>query len=153
MDVKHVNPFVESFGSVMPQLGFSEVGIGKLSKKAKEVKNTGVLVILGVVGDIRGNVVYAMEMDVAKKIATTMMMGMTVEELDEIAQSALSELANMLTAHAATAFADIGISIDISTPTLLIGDNMTAKLNSEQILCVQFLADDMQFEINISFEN
>lgn len=152
MDVKHVNPFVESFTSVMPQLGFSQVGIGKLSKKNKEVKNTGVLIILGVVGDIRGNVVYAMEMDVAKKIAETMMMGMAVEELDEMAQSALSELANMLTAHAATAFANIGTAIDISTPTLLVGNNMSAKMNSSQILCVQFMADDIQFEINLSFE-
>ena len=43
-----------------------------------------------------------------------MMMGMPVTELDEMSQSALSELSNMLTASAATSFSNLGITIDIN---------------------------------------
>jgi chemotaxis protein CheX len=152
MDVKHVNPFIESFANVMPQLGFTETKKGGLSVKGKELLSTGVIIIVGIVGAIKGNVVYTLSMEDAKKIASTMMMGMPVPELDEIAESALSELTNMLTANAATCFSGLGIIIDISTPTLLYGENISVKMSSNQVLCIQLFANDIPMEINIAFE-
>ena len=136
----------------MPQLGFSNVQKGKLDVKGKNLVNSGVIIIVGVVGAIRGNVVYVVDFEGAKKIASTMMMGMPVDELDEMSQSALSELTNMLTANAATSFAALDIHIDISTPTLLYGEDITVKMNSNQVLCIQLLADEIPIEVNISFE-
>jgi chemotaxis protein CheX len=98
-------------------------------------------------------VVYTIDLEVAKNIASTMMMGMPVDEFDDMAKSALSELTNMLTANAVTILANNGISIEISTPTLLHGENMCVKMNTNPILCVQLLADGNPIEINISFEN
>lgn len=153
MDVKYVNPFVESFASVMPQLGFSNVRKGKLSVKGRELISSGVIIIVGIVGAIRGNVVYSVDIENTKKIASTMMMGMPVIEFDEMTKSALSELTNMLTANAATCFSNIGITIDISTPTLLYGENISLKMSSDQVLCIELLADEIPIEINIAFEN
>lgn len=152
MDVTHINPFIESFTNVMPDLGFSSAQIGNLSTKEKEVISSGVVVIVGIVGALRGNVVYSIDLEAAKQIAATMMCD-SVEELDDTALSAISELTNMLTAHAATAFSNIGIIIDISTPTMLQGENVSIKMSSNQVLCVQLLADNIPIEINISFEN
>lgn len=152
MDVKLVNPFVESFTSVMPELGFSNVQIGKLSAKGKEISGSGVLVVVGIVGAVRGNVLFAIENEAAKQISSTMMCE-AVDELDETALSAISELTNMLSAHAATSFYSIGIEIDISTPTMLQGENVSIKMNSDQVLCIELLADDISVEINVSFEN
>ena len=151
MDVKYVNPFIESFQAVMPQLGFNEISIGKLSAKSKEVNCNGVVIVLGLLGGIRGNVVYTMQTEDAKKIASTMMMGMPVEEFDEMAGSALSELTNMLTANAATLFCNLGITVEISTPTMLQGETMSVKMVSDQILCVQLVADGISIDINLSF--
>jgi len=153
MDVKYVNPFIESFAIVMPQLGFASTQKTGIAVKGREIVNTGVVIVLGIVGEIKGNIVYAIDYDSAKKIASIMMMGMPVTELDEMAQSALSELTNMLTANAATAFSNIGIIIDISTPTLLYGDNISIKMSSEKVLSVKLQADDIPLEVNISFEN
>lgn len=153
MDVKHVNPFVDSFATVMPQLGFITVRKGNLSVKGREIIGCGVIIIVGIVGEIRGNIVYCIEIENAKKIASTMMMGMPVNEFDEMAKSAIAELTNMLTANAATSFSNMGIPIDISTPTLLYGENMSVKMSSDQVLCVELLADDISIAINIAFEN
>lgn len=122
MDVKNVNPFIESFTTVMPQLGFAQTKKGNLSLKDMELVTSGVVILVGIVGDIKGNVVYSLDIESAKKVASTMMMGMPVDEFDEMSKSAISELANMLTANAATIFSNIGTRIDISTPTLLHGD-------------------------------
>lgn len=153
MDIKYINPFMESFSTVMPQVGFSSVTKGNLSVKNKELISSGVIIIVGIVGAIKGNVVYVIDMESAKKIASTMMMGMPVAELDDMAKSALSELTNMLTANAATFFSQLEIPIDISTPTLLHGENVTVEMSSNKVLCVQLLADGIPFDINISFEN
>ena len=153
MDVRHVNPFIESFTTVMPQLGFSNIQRGNLSEKGQELTYSGVIIIVGIVGAIKGNVVYCIGMEAAKKIASTMMMGMPVDTLDEMSRSALSELTNMLTANAATSFFNAGITMDISTPTLLYGENISVKMSSNQVLCIQLLADEYPIEINIAFEN
>lgn len=152
MDVKYINPFIQAFTNVIPQLGFNTVKKNKLSVKNQELLSSGVIIIVGLVGDIKGNVAYCVSMDNAKKIASSMMMGMPISEFDEMAQSALSELANMLTANAATVFAELEVSIDISTPTLLHGENISIKMNSNKVLCVEFLVDDIPIEINIAFE-
>ena len=152
MDVKYINPFIQAFTNVIPQLGFNTVKKNKLSVKNQDLLSSGVTIIVGLVGDIKGNVAYCVSMDNAKKITSSMMMGMPISEFDEMAQSALSELANMLTANAATVFAELEVSIDISTPTLLHGENISIKMNSNKVLCVEFLVDDIPIEINIAFE-
>lgn len=152
MDVKLVNPFVEAFVNVMPMLGFQDIKKGNLSLKGKELNSNGVLIIVGIVGAVRGNVVYSFSMEDAKKIASTMMMGMPVAELDDMSKSALSELTNMLTANAATSFSAMDMLIDISTPTLLHGINVSVKMSSEQVLCIQLIADNIPIDVNISFE-
>ncbi|WP_277407424.1 chemotaxis protein CheX [Lacrimispora xylanisolvens] len=151
MDVKYINPFIEAFLSVMPQLGFEKVEKTNLSLKDCNLTYTGVIMTVGIVGEIKGNVVYYLDLESAKKVASTMMMGMPVDDFNEMAQSAISELANMLTANAATFFSNIGITVDISTPTLLYGDQVSVKMNSSQILCIQLLADNIPVDINIAF--
>ncbi len=151
MDVKYINPFIESFEAVMPQIGFGNIQKGNLSVKGQELINSGVIIIVGIVGSIKGNVAYCIGMNIAKKIASVMM-GAAIDDLDEMAQSALSELANMLTASAVTYFYDLGIPVDISTPTLLHGKNISVNMNSSQVLCIQLLADQNPIDINIAFE-
>ena len=87
-----------------------------------------------------------------KKIASAMMMGMEVKEFDEIAQSAISELSNMLTANASTIFSQNKIMIDISTPTMIYG-NSTATTNTDKIICIEMLIDKLPFEINVAIDN
>lgn len=152
MDIKYIDPFIQSFSEVMPQLGFCNIQKGDLREKGQELTCSGVVIVVGMVGAIKGNVVYRIGFDTAKTIASTMMMGAPVDELDEMSQSALAELCNMLTASAATYFYNAGINIEISTPTLFHGPNISVSMSSKSVLCVQLNADDNSVEINIAFE-
>lgn len=152
MDVKYLNPFLNSFTSVLPLVGLNNIEKKGLSIKGRHIQSPGVVIIVGIMGDIKGNVIYATTVDNAKKIASTMMMGMPVDELNELAQSAISELTNMLTANAATEFSNEGISINISTPTLVYGE-FIANSSSEKVLSVELLIDGMSFEVNIALES
>ena len=151
MDVNHINPILESFNTIMPQLGFNDVQRAGLSLKGRYIESPGVVIIIGLIGDIKGNIIYGMNLENAKKIASTMMMGMPVENFDELAQSAISELINMLTANVATNFSKENISVDISTPTLIEG-TFTANSSSDKVLCLEMNVNGMCIEVNVSLE-
>ena len=122
MDVRHINPVIESVGNIMPQLGFAEVSKKGVTLKDRNIQSPGVVIIIGLISDVKGNIIYGLSIDNAKKIASQMMMGMPVDDFNEMAQSAISELVNMLTANVATNFSRDNITVDISTPTLIQGE-------------------------------
>jgi chemotaxis protein CheX len=151
MDVKYINPFFDAFLNVMPELGINDIKRGKISLRGKTIQSLGVLVIIGIVGDLKGNIIYETTIEDAKAIASKMMMGAPVKELDEMAQSAIEELTNMLTANASTSFSNEGIRIDISTPTLMYG-NFKASSNADKTICVEMILDGLKFQVNVAIE-
>ena len=150
MDAKLVNPFIDAFTTVMPQMGFQEPKRTKMSVKEKIAESLGVSVIVGFTKQIRGNVVYNMSEDTAKYIASTMMMGMPVENFDEMAQSAISEMSNMLTANAATNLTAMGLEVDISPPSLSVGEKFQIKISGEQYLTVEMDLGGHPVELDIA---
>lgn len=150
MDIKYAEPFSNAFLNVFPQFGAANVKLVNQCECNRKIQTPGVVVIVGLTGDVHGNVIFGLSEDSAKKIAG-MMMGMPVDNFDDMAQSAISELSNMLAATACTDFAGMGISADISTPTLMYGIfNTTASYDS--VFRIEMLADDIPFYIYISLE-
>ena len=80
------------------------------------------------------------------------MMGMPVETFDEMAQSAISEMSNMLTATAATNLTALGKEVDISTPSLSVGEDFQIKIAPGQFLVVTMDIGGHVVEINIAVE-
>ena len=152
MDAKLVNPFIDAFTAVMPQIGFPEPKRAKVTVKQKNAVSLGVSVIVGFTKQIRGNVVYNMTEDTAKFIASTMMMGMPVETFDEMAQSAISELSNMLTAHTATNITGLGLDVDISTPSLTVGKDFEVKISDGQYLVVEMSLSGQLVDLAIAVD-
>ena len=123
-----------------------------MTVKDKMTQSLGVTIIVGFTKQIRGNVVYNMSEDTAKYIASTMMMGMPVENFDEMAQSAVSEMSNMLTANAATNLAAMGLEVDISTPSLSVGADFQVKISNEKYLTVTMDVSGHPVEIDIAVQ-
>lgn len=74
--------------------------------------------ILGVSGQLQGNVLYGFGGGTAIAVASAMI-GETVTELDDMSMSALGELANMITGNAATQLSAKGYECDISPPLII----------------------------------
>lgn len=152
MDVAIINSFIASVTDVMPQLGFSSINIKNQLEKSKKIVASGIVLTLGIVGDKKGNVAYAIDTEGAKQIASIMMMGMPVEELDDMAKSAISELSNMLTANASINLSNESINVDISPPTMLTGESIELSMSKDQIMCVEFDIDGILLEINVALD-
>lgn len=149
MDAKKINAILGAFSNVMPKLGLNNISRKDLKLVGKNINSKGVVVIIGFIGDVKGNLIYNLSIDNAKKIASIMMMGMAVGDFNEIAQSAISELTNMITANAATNFANENVNVDISTPTLIVGDFQATAYN-DKVISVLLDADGIEIEVNIA---
>lgn len=125
MKVEYINPFVEAKScNVISQVLGSEPTVGKPHLKTTPYASENVVTFIGITGEIRGNVVVAFNRETVLKIASAMMGGMPVQELDEMSKSAIAELCNMILGNTATIFSKNNISIDITPPTVLTGDNL-----------------------------
>ena len=117
----HINPFLMAAKKVFQDMCFVQVQIQKPGlKEANFGKGTWVIII-GVTGEMKGQVLLAMSEEDACSIASKMCM-MEVKEIDDFAASALSELGNMIMGNASTVFSSNGVGIDITPPTLSHGE-------------------------------
>lgn len=151
MDVNLINPVLGSFADILPQIGFQKVEKTGVSLAESTLSNPGLLINISMIGSLSGAILIGMDIESAKLFASKMMMGMEVPEFDSLAQSAISEMGNMVCANACTQFAQAGIDgLDISPPTLLIGKGGQVMLLSPQVIAVQFQADEIPVSIYIS---
>lgn len=150
MDVTTITPFINSVTDVLPQLGFTDINVGAPQERSKKIVASGLVLTLGIVGDRKGNVAYVIDTEGAKQIASIMMMGMPVEELDDMAKSAISELSNMLTANASMHFSNDSVVLDISPPTMLTGDSIELSMSADIVTSINFDIDGIKLEVNLS---
>ena len=152
MDAKLVNPIIDAFIEVMPQMGFPMPRRQRIYLQDRNVIGNGVTLMVGFTRQMRGKVVYNMTIDTARYIASTMMLGVPVERFNDLAQSALREMSNMLTARAATYFTQLGVDVDITTPELTIEEDYTIKISDAQYLTVEMEVGGHKVEIALAVE-
>lgn len=154
MDVKLLNPILEAVAGILPQLGFQSVTKKGVALSGSVLEWRGVMINIGMLGKIRGSIGIGMQKEAACRFASVMMMGMEVTELDELAQSAISEMANMVCANACTRFSQVGLDgVDISPPVLLVGEVGKVTLPAPKVLSVAFMADDIPMDIHIGLHD
>ncbi len=131
IDVRHINPFLQSSISIVESVTKVKMTVGKPEKTDFHLKEMTYAIQVGVVGEMKGQVILAIQDANAKDIASKMMFGMPVTELDEMSSSALNELSNMIMGNTATIFSTLGIMIDITPPLAVYGADLQLKSDIE----------------------
>ena len=152
MDAKYINPFINSISGVFAGLGLGEVVSRNIFRKDTFICRYNLTTIIGISGSINGNIALSMPYDTAKKIASAMMMGMEVAEIDEISVSALGELTNMVCGQAAIDFSMQNLTAEITPPTIIHGDNMKAIISQVETTAVELSSSLGNIELNIGLE-
>lgn len=152
MKAEYINPFIEASQNVIREMAGLHPNLGQVYVKDIPYKGDNVVVLIGLTGHIQGNVVIALQKTLACKIASNMMGGMPVPELDEIAKSAIAELCNMILGNTANIFYENKIPIDITPPTVLTGENMQFSPTKSRVICVPLLFDNEEnIDIDITY--
>lgn len=152
MNAEYINPFIEASSNIITQTTGLPFQLEKAYIKDTPYANDNVLVLIGLTGKISANAVMAFSKEAACKIASAMMMGMPVTELDDLSKSAVCELCNMIFGHVATLFSEKKLSVDITTPLLIMKDHEQHNIHKDVIISVPFLFNDgNRMEIDISY--
>jgi chemotaxis protein CheX len=151
MDVTLINPIVAAFTDVLPQIGFQKIERKNISLVGATFSYEGVLINLAMIGSIKGIILIGMNIDSAKSFASKMMMGMEVKNFDGLAQSAISEMGNMVCANACIQFSKIGIEgLNISPPTIMMSQGGGhATLPVPQTVVIDFSVDGIDVKIYV----
>jgi chemotaxis protein CheX len=143
----------ESFNSAVIELvegfGLSTKFQGEEIESALSSANQ-VNVLIGLTKGLKGNLLLGMKKNTALKIASAMI-GSEVLELDDLSESAISEFMNTLVGMGLGNY-ESDISIDFSSPTLIIGEGMFLMISKVATAKLLFKLDDEIFFISISIE-
>lgn len=151
MKAEYINPFIKASTEVLRTIVNVEFKTGAPYLKQSPIMANNVMILIGITGEIRGQAVISMTEQVAMNIASGMMMGMPVSELDEMTKSALSELGNMIMGNTATLLFNTGVNIDITPPTLMMGKELTISLADMKTVGVPLHSElgDVNLDISV----
>lgn len=152
MKTEYIDPFISASIEMIDRVTGLETKVGKILSKDTPFRSEGILVLIGITGGFHGSVVISFTKETCYKIASAMMRCSLITELDEIARSAIGELCNMILGHTATLFSRENITLDITPPTILTGDNIELSIPNSVVVCIPlFFKDNSQIEINVSY--
>jgi chemotaxis protein CheX len=153
MDVNALVPFLDAVKYTLEQFGIMDIKKGALTKKPSLFTENGVGSIIGITGRLNGNVAYAMSIETAKKLVSTMMMGMPVDAIDEMGKSAIGELSNMITGHASMELSQKGYEVNITPPDVRVQEGGIRGINIIETIAVNLETSVGIVEVNIALNN
>ncbi|MCK9520072.1 MAG: chemotaxis protein CheX [Dehalococcoidia bacterium] len=144
-----VAPFVEAAAKVIMQECGDVVGKGQLHRVRSPQTSNDVSAMIAVTGGVAGLVIYSMSLTTAMGFASRMI-GEPVTEMDEMAQSAIAELANIITGQASIGLEANGFPSDMSPPVLLLGQGSSIATFNLTRLVVPLIVSFGEFTIDIA---
>ena len=151
MNAEHINPFLMATTQMLKDICGFETKIGKPSVKEAAFHDDTVITMIGETGEMKGQVMLALPKHPACDIASKMCM-MPIEELDEISKSAICELTNMIMGNAATIFSTKGIGIDITPPTMCMGNVSFSSSVAQNIAIPLSYEADRTLEMHVTIK-
>ena len=146
-----IAPFVEAAARVIQQECKEPVSRGQLHRVRSPQTSNEVSALIAITGGVAGLVIYSMTYETACGFASRMI-GEPVEELDALAQSAIAELANVITGQAGIALEKNGYPSDMSPPVLLLGKGSSIATLNLTRLVVPLVVSFGQFTIDIALK-
>jgi len=150
MKAEFLNPFVYAGLKVLA----SETGLKSIVSDKPQMRKAvatlhAVNVLMGVVGSVQGIVIYGMELSVAKGIIKAMT-GTEIPITDPMAESALGELANLITGLASGTLEGSGYPCRISPPRIVRGTGIRIATSVMNMLTVPISTDLGEIKIYLA---
>lgn len=140
MKAEYINPFLESASVVLEQIANIKAIPGELGIKDIKFAEKYIWIQIGMTGQMEGDIVFGLHEEVALKLISVMMGGYVIAEMDEMGQSAISELGNMISGNASTILFNQGVRVDI-TPPKVVQFATTAGFQAKKALTIPLNMD------------
>lgn len=146
-------PFIDATKNVLSTFSKIQPVAGKPYRKTDHTACGDVSGIIGVTGEKNGSI----SITFSKKCAITIvknMLGNDIEDILQDVQDAVGEISNVISGQARIGLAEMGINLQGSTPTVILGDGHTIKhVASGPILAIPFTSNAGDFTVEFCFED
>jgi chemotaxis protein CheX len=124
MQAVYINPFLTTISMVLRQVVPDiQIDRGPLAKTTTPIQTSGCSTIISMTGSASGRVILDMPKGVAIAIAQAFHQE-RIPEFNELVASTVNEIANMICGGAITQLNGQGFDIEISPPTLFLGEKI-----------------------------
>ena len=120
MDVKYLNPFLTAAAEVIQAEVQLEIKRGPITVHQGSFTTDEVTVLINLVGQIQGVVLLELSKQTGIGFVSKMM-GQSFTDFDNLAQSGIAELGNVISGKATVELSKTGIDSTISPPTMILG--------------------------------
>ncbi|MEJ6950819.1 chemotaxis protein CheX [Natronospora cellulosivora (SeqCode)] len=140
---------IQACENTLPTFAFS---ISFVSETREMTLNSSeeVNILIGLSNGLQGNVVISFSRKAALKIISAMMGGMEVGEIDNIGESALGEMVNILMGSAIALLPDN--IIELSPPTIVQGSDIYLMISNIAAQKMEFKIDEESFFIRYAIQ-
>lgn len=123
MAFQHIDSFVKAVYTVIQSMLNPEVEAGKPFFNEEPLSRYEIMVLVGVLGDLQGQVICGMSEETATQIIAQMM-GTKIDYIDEMGKSAICELKNIIVGNASTNLSEVGYRCTITPPLIMQRGNI-----------------------------
>ncbi|WP_096201538.1 chemotaxis protein CheX [Bacillus sp. FJAT-45350] len=148
MNVKHVNAICRATKSILQSHFGLEVIPLQASAGKSPVASNHISVILGINGQLNGQIICSFSDDTAKKLVGVMMGGMEVVELDDMGWSAVQEFGNWVAGTTATELSKEDCIIDVTPP--IINEGISNFRSNKMFVSVPLETQIGNLDVHIS---
>lgn len=151
-DAEIAKPFIKATVNILSTMAMIEPKPGKPFVKKDSVAHGDVSAVIGITGAKKGSISVSFQKKCAIAVVKAML-GDDIEDIIQDAQDTVGEIANMISGQARAGLAEIGMTFQGSTPTVIMGDNHSiAHISKNPIISIPFTTESGQFFVEFNFE-
>lgn len=122
---------------------------GDIYTKSSASAISGVVILIGLAGDLRGRFFLDMSKDTAIKLSDAMN-EQSNGEYDLLTKSTINELGNLIGGLAITKLHHLGKQVFISPPSLLTGENIEITSSNLDSMAMPLITEQGRLELNVA---
>jgi chemotaxis protein CheX len=150
--VEIAKAFVAATTDILSTMAFITPTVGKVFVKTDKTALGDFSAVVGVTGKHQGSICVTFSRAGAISI-TKSMLGDDLENLEQDVADTVGEIANMVSGRARAAIAEKGVTLQGSTPTVVVGANhRITHLSKAPVMCIPFTIPEGTFTVEFCLE-
>ena len=151
-DAEIAKPFIQATKHVLTTMAMIEPKPGKPFVKKNNSAYGDVSAVVGLTGDKHGSISLSFSKKCAVAIVKNML-GDDVQDIIQDAKDAVGEVTNMISGQARAGLAQMGLTMQASTPTIIFGDNHSiSHVTNGPVIAIPFTTEHGDFTVEFCFD-
>ena len=150
--VEIAKAFVSATTNILSTMANVTPTSGKVFVKTDQTALGDFSAVIGVTGQYQGSICVTFSREGAIFIAKSMLGG-DLENVEQDVVDTVGEIANMVSGRARSAIAERGVTLQGSTPTIVVGkDHRISHLSKAPVMCIPFTMPEGSFTVEFCLE-